>query len=87
MFKEEIGNMKKEVENVKCESKSFAFELLSELKKRAKRDFIIILILMIALVVTNISWFIYTTDIDYGYEEINQEQIETNNSNMNGEIN
>lgn len=89
MIKEEIDVMKNEVEKVKCESKSFAFELLSELKKRAKRDFIIILVELVIIILSNIGWFIYTTDLDYSttsYDEITQEQENTNNSSMIGEI-
>lgn len=90
MIKEDIDVMKNEVEKVKCESKSFAFELLSELKKRAKRDFVVIIVELLIIILSNIGWFIYTTDLDYSttsYETIEQEQENTNNSSMIGEIN
>lgn len=89
MLKEEIGNMKKEVENVKYESKSFAFELLSELKKRAKRDFILHIIELIMILILGICLYISTYGIEYtdDYDTITQHQENTNNSSIIGEIN
>lgn len=89
MLGSEIQNMKKEMEQVSNESRSFAYELLLELKKRAKRDFIIIITELIIIILSNICWFVYTTDIDYAedYDVITHEQENTNNSSMIGEIN
>lgn len=87
MFEEEIDDMKKNVKQINNEQRSLAYELILELKKRAKRDFIIIIVLICTLFLSNIAWFLYTMDLDYSYEEITQEQENTTNSYMNGEIN
>lgn len=41
------------------EKNTLAMELMHELKKSSKRNFIIAIILLIALVVSNIAWLIY----------------------------
>lgn len=89
MIKEEINMVKKEVEQVKDESKSLAFELLSELKKRAKRDFILHIIELIMILILGICLYVSTYGIEYtdDYDIITQEQENTNNSSIIGEIN
>ena len=85
----ELDIMKKEVEEVKCESKSFAYELLEDCKKRSKRDFVIIIILICVIILSNVLWINYIKDLEITdtYEEITQEQQNTTNSYMRGEIN
>ena len=46
---------------------TLATELLHELKKSSKRNFIIAIILLIALVGSNIAWLVYESQ--YSYEE------------------
>lgn len=41
------------------EKNTFAFELLHEVKSASKRWFIIFIITLLALIGTNIGWFIY----------------------------
>lgn len=41
------------------EQDTLAMELLHELKKSSKRNFIIAIILLIALVLSNLAWLIY----------------------------
>lgn len=74
------------------EQDTFAMELLHELKKSSRRNFIIAIILLIALVVSNIAWLIYESQ----YEEVSTEEVEkyitqeqdgTENTNMSGVIN
>ena len=57
------------------EEKSLAMEMLQELKKANKRNFAIIVILLVALVGSNIAWLVYesqyevvaeTTTVDAG---------------------
>ena len=82
MFEEEMGIMKKTLQQVKEESQSLAFEMLSFFKK-------IIILLIVFIFLNNIGWFVYTSQLQYTdeYDTMTQEQIETNNSSMNGEIN
>lgn len=89
MIEEEINMVKKEVEQVKDESKSFAFELLSELKKRATRDFILHIIELMIILILGVCLYISTYGIEYtdDYDTITQHQENTNNSSIIGEIN
>ena len=61
MLKDEIEELKGSVENMKKEVKeeTLALEMLSELKKTTKRWFVVSIILLIALVGTNIGWLIF----------------------------
>ena len=43
---------------------TLAMEMLKELKKSAQRKFIIIIILIIALIATNLGWFIYESQFE-----------------------
>lgn len=71
------------------EQGTLAMELLHELKKSSKRNFIIAIILLIALVVSNVAWLIYESQYETVAEEqeITQEQTDTENSTMSGVIN
>ena len=61
MLKEEIEELKGSVENMEKQvhEQSLALEMLAELKKSSKRWFVISIILLVALVVSNIGWLIY----------------------------
>ena len=66
MLKDEIEELKGSVENMKKELKeeTLALEMLSELKKTTKRWFVVSIILLIALVGTNVTWLIYESSLD-----------------------
>ena len=89
MLGNEIENMKKEIENIENESKSLAYELVQDCKRRGKRDFITIIVLISLLFLSNIAWIWYINQYDFTttYEEISQQQDNTTNSHMTGEIN
>ena len=91
MLKEEIEELKGSVENMKKEVKeqTLALEMLSELKKSSKRWFVISIVLLIALVISNVGWLIYESQWEEVSETqtIEQYQEDTNNSNMSGVIN
>ena len=61
MLKEEIEELKGSVENMekRVHEQSLALEMLAELKKSSKRWFVISIILLVALVVSNIGWLLY----------------------------
>ena len=61
MLKEEIEELKGSVENMEKQvhEQSLALEMLSELKKTTKRWFVVSIILLVALVVSNIGWLLY----------------------------
>ena len=71
MLKEEVLDMKKSVtemhKNLESES-TFELNLLHEVKQSAKRWFIISIILLIALVGTNVAWLVYELSFDTVYE-------------------
>lgn len=87
MLGNEIESMKKEMENIENESKSLAYELLLDCKRRGKRDFITIIVLISLLFLSNIAWILYINQYDYSYETIEQYQENTTSSHMTGEIN
>ena len=66
MLREEIEELKGSVENMEKEVKeqTLALEMLSELKKTTKRWFIVSIILLIALVGTNVAWLIYESSFE-----------------------
>ena len=84
MLKEEIEELKGSVEIMEKEVKeqTIALEMLSELKKTTKRWFVVSIILLIALVVTNVSWLIYESSFETVYEDSTQETHYTDNSNI-----
>ena len=91
MLKEDIEELKGSVENMEKEVKeqTLALEMLSELKKSSKRWFVISIVLLIALVISNVAWLIYESQWEETTETqtIEQYQEDTNNSNMSGVIN
>ena len=91
MLKEEIEELKWSVENMEKQvhEQSLALEMLAELKKSSKRWFVISIILLVALVVSNIGWLIYESQWEEVTETqtIEQHQDDTDNSNMSGVIN
>ena len=92
MLREEIEELKGSVENMKKEVKeeTLALEMLSELKKTTKRWFAVSIILLIALVGTNVAWLIYESSFDTVYEDSTQymEDIDnTSNTNFTQHIN
>lgn len=92
MLKDEIEELKGSVEDMKKEVKeeTLALEMLSELKKTTKRWFVVSIILLIALVGTNVAWLIYESQWEYDTEETTQtiEDVDNpNNSNFTQHIN
>ena len=86
MLREEIEELKGSVENMEKEVKeqTLALEMLSELKKTTKRWFVVSIILLIALVGTNVAWLIYESSFETVTETqtVEQHQEDTDNSNM-----
>lgn len=91
MLKEEIEELKGSVEIMEKEVKeqTLALEMLSELKKTTKRWFVVSIILLIALVGTNVAWLIYESSFETVTETqtVEQHQEDTDNSNMSEVIN
>ena len=91
MLREEIEELKGSVKTMEKEVKeqTLALEMLSELKKTTKRWFVVSIILLIALVGTNVAWLIYESSLDTVTETqtVEQHQEDTDNSNMSGVIN
>ena len=91
MLREEIEELKGSVENMEKEVKeqTLALEMLSELKKTTKRWFVISIVLLIALVISNVGWLIYESQWEEVTETqtVEQHQEDTDNSNMSGVIN
>ena len=92
MLKDEIEELKGSIENMEKEVKeqTLALEMLSELKKTTKRWFVVSIKLLIALVVTNVTWLIYESQWEYASEETTQtiEDVDNpNNSNFTQHIN
>lgn len=91
MLKEEIEELKGSVENMEKQvhEQSLALEMLSELKKTTKRWFVVSIILLIALVGTNVAWLIYESSFEIVTETqtVEQHQEDTDNSNMSRVIN
>ena len=85
MLKEEIEELKGTVETMEKEVKeqTLALEMLSELKKTTKRWFVVSIILLIALVGTNVAWLIYESSFETVYEDSTQETHYTDNSTIN----
>ena len=84
MLKDEIEELKGSVENMEKEVKeqTLALEMLSELKKTTRRWFVVSIILLIALVGTNVAWLIYESSFDTIYEDSTQETHYTNDSTI-----
>lgn len=88
---QEINKLKNDLEKINNESHSLAYELLQETKKRSKRDFIVIVILIILLFACNMGWIIFINQFEVSNEETTTlEQVQENISNnctMEGSIN
>lgn len=84
MLKDEIEELKGSVEIMEKEVKeqTLALEMLSELKKTTKRWFVVSIILLIALVGTNVAWLIYESSFETVYEDSTQETHYTDNSTI-----
>lgn len=91
MLKEEIEELKGSVKDMEKQvhDQSLALEMLSELKKSSKRWFVISIVLLIALVISNVGWLIYESQWKEVTETqtVEQHQEDTDNSNMSGVIN
>ena len=91
MLREEIEELKGSVENMEKQvhDQSLALEMLSELKKSSKRWFVVSIILLIALVISNVGWLIYESQWEEVTETqtVEQYQEDTDNSNVSGVIN
>lgn len=68
-FDEELKKMQKQVGNIEEEQHSLAYELLIECRKKAKRDFFVILTLTIMLFVSNMIWLWFLNQYDFAREE------------------
>ena len=84
MLKEEIEELKGSVENMEKQvhEQSLALEMLAELKKSSKRWFVISIILLVELVVSNIGWLLYESTFETVYEDSTQETYYTDNSTI-----
>ena len=84
MLKEEIEELKGSVENMEKQvhDQSLALEMLAELKKSSKIWFVISIILLVALVVSNIGWLLYESTFETVYEDSTQETYYTDNSTI-----
>lgn len=92
MLKEEIEELKGSVENMEKQvhEQSLALEMLTELKKSSKRWFVISIVLLIALVISNVGWLIYESSFNTVYEDSTQymEDIDnTSNTNFTQSMN
>lgn len=84
MLREEIEELKGSVENMEKQvhEQSLALEMLTELKKSSKRWFVISIILLVALLVSNIGWLLYESTFETVYEDSTQETYYTDNSTI-----
>lgn len=84
MFREELNDLKGSIKNMEkqVQEQSFALEMLAELKKSSKRWFVISIILLVALVVSNIGWLLYESTFETVYEDSTQETYYTDNSTI-----
>ena len=92
MLKKEDEELKRSEENKEKQvhEQSLALEMLAELKKSSKRWFVISIILLVALVVSNIGWLLYESTFETVYEDSTQymEDIDnTSNTNFTQSMN
>ena len=74
-MKDEVLELKKELEEVKEES--FAMELLKDQRKQNKRQFVVILVIL-AMWFATIGYLVYIlNDIEYTEETIDIQEVET----------
>ena len=64
------------------ENKTLATEMLHEIKAQSKRWFIISIILLIALIGSNIGWLIYESQYETIADEKSQETYYTDSSTI-----
>lgn len=65
---------------------TLATELLHELKRSSRRNFIIAVILLIALVLSNVAWLVYESQFEQVTETSQTIQDVSNTTNINQEI-
>lgn len=84
MLKEDIEELKGSVENMEKQvhEQSLALEMLTELKKSSIRWFVISIILLVALVISNVGWLLYESMFETVYEDSTQETYYTDNSTI-----
>ena len=84
MLKEDIEELKGSVENMEKQvhEQSLALEMLTELKKSSIRWFVISIILLVALVISNVGWLLYDSTFETVYEDSTQETYYTDNSTI-----
>jgi hypothetical protein len=89
-FGEELIKMEKELKNIQNDQHSLAYELILESKKKAKRDFVVIVVLTVLLFISNIIWLVgflyYESQFDV-YGELIQEVSDNQNSIISQEAN
>jgi hypothetical protein len=89
-FGEELIKMEKELKNIQNDQHSLAYELILESKKKAKRDFVVIVVLAVLLFISNIIWLVgflyYESQFDV-YGELIQEVSDNQNSIISQEAN
>ena len=85
-LKEDISEAKEEIEDLRMNYGMMDFyrEVITDLKKASKRNFIVIIILLIMLFATNIGWLIYESQFETisTVEEYIQETEYTENSEI-----
>lgn len=92
-LKEDISEAKEELEDLRINYGMIDLykEIISDLKKASKRNFIVIIVLLIMLFATNIGWLIYESQFETVTEDnielIELEQTDVENSNQSGAIN
>lgn len=90
-LKEDISEAKEEIEDLRISYGIIDLykEIISDLKKASKRNFIVIIVLLTMLFATNIGWLIYESQFEYvtDTETIELEQTDVENSNQSGVIN
>lgn len=66
MLKEDVEDLKGSLKAMsqKIKEQSLALEMMTELKKTSKRWFVVSIILLIALVGTNVAWLIYESSFE-----------------------
>lgn len=91
IIKDEVEELQGSVRKMEKQvhEQTLALELLREVKKSAIRWFVISIILLIALIGSNIAWLIYESQYETVAETqtVEQHQEDTENSNMSGVIN
>lgn len=85
-LKEDISEAKEELEDLRINYGMIDLykEIITDLKKASKRNFIVIIVLLIMLFTTNIGWLIYESQFETisTVEEYIQETEYTENSEI-----